>query len=99
MLLTLLVTVLSSPGTNHRLFLKSFFPFHYEYSQDVISIVTEIEYLLLQIKYFSDPTVAALQYIDVLEQKDLSQKQQFFCTLPDHLPSIPKVINSSAQEE
>ncbi|XP_014662009.1 PREDICTED: SCY1-like protein 2 [Priapulus caudatus] len=42
------------------------------------------------IKYFSDPVVAALQYIDVLEQKDLSQKQQFFSTLPHHLPSIPK---------
>ena len=41
---------------------------------------------------FSDPAVHALQFLDVINMKDPSQKTNFFRnTLPEVLPYIPRV--------
>jgi len=49
--------------------------------------------LLSSIKYFSDPVVHALQFLDVINMKDPGQKSQFYrCTLKEVLPSIPKKL-------
>lgn len=48
--------------------------------------------LLTLIKYFSDPAVHALQFLDVINMKDVSQKTNFYrVTLKDHLLYIPRV--------
>ncbi|GJQ76912.1 hypothetical protein Trydic_g15113 [Trypoxylus dichotomus] len=49
--------------------------------------------LLSLIKYFSDPAVHALQFIDVINMKDPSQKNHFLrSTLKEALPYIPKKL-------
>ncbi|XP_037085326.1 SCY1-like protein 2 isoform X2 [Pollicipes pollicipes] len=49
--------------------------------------------LLSLIKYFSDPAVHALQFLDVINMKDPSQKSNFFrITLPEVLPYIPRKL-------
>ncbi|XP_037077025.1 SCY1-like protein 2 [Pollicipes pollicipes] len=49
--------------------------------------------LLSLIKYFSDPAVHALQFLDVINMKDPSQKTNFFRnTLPEVLPYIPRKL-------
>ncbi|KAI9550555.1 hypothetical protein GHT06_005057 [Daphnia sinensis] len=49
--------------------------------------------LLSSIKFFSDPAVHALQFLDVINMKDPGQKSQFYrTTLKDILPSIPKKL-------
>lgn len=48
--------------------------------------------LLQLIKYFSDPAVHALQFLDVINMKDPTQKAHFYrSTLKDALPFIPRV--------
>ncbi|XP_045464200.1 SCY1-like protein 2 [Harmonia axyridis] len=47
--------------------------------------------LLTLIKYFSDPSVQALQFLDVINMKDPTQKAHFYrITLKEALPFIPK---------
>ncbi|XP_071054060.1 SCY1-like protein 2 isoform X2 [Onthophagus taurus] len=49
--------------------------------------------LLSLIKYFSDPAVHALQFLDVINMKDPSQKSHFYRnTLKEALPYIPKKL-------
>ncbi|XP_063239604.1 SCY1-like protein 2 [Bacillus rossius redtenbacheri] len=49
--------------------------------------------LLSLIKYFSDPAVHALQFLDVINMKDPSQKSHFYRnTLKDVLPYIPRKL-------
>ncbi|XP_069166584.1 SCY1-like protein 2 [Procambarus clarkii] len=49
--------------------------------------------LVALIKYFSDPTVQALQFLDVINMKDPSQKTHFYrTTLMEVLPHIPKKL-------
>ncbi len=48
--------------------------------------------LLALIKYFADPAVHTLQFLDVISMKDPSQKANFYRhQLKDVLPYIPKV--------
>ncbi|KAK6629258.1 hypothetical protein RUM43_003075 [Polyplax serrata] len=50
--------------------------------------------LLSLIKYFSDPAVHALQFLDVIKMKDPSQKSHFYRnTLKEMLPYIPKKLS------
>ncbi|GFS41166.1 SCY1-like protein 2, partial [Trichonephila inaurata madagascariensis] len=42
------------------------------------------------IKYFSDPSVHALQYLDVIQMKDSTHKMHFYHSLKAQLPGIPK---------
>ena len=45
--------------------------------------------------FFSDPAVHALQFLDVINMKDPSQKTNFFRnTLPEVLPYIPRVSST-----
>lgn len=45
-------------------------------------------------RLFSDPAVHALQFLDVINMKDPTQKAHFYRnTLKDALPNIPKVSN------
>ncbi|XP_057660574.1 SCY1-like protein 2 isoform X1 [Diorhabda carinulata] len=47
--------------------------------------------LLTLIKYFSDPALHALQFLDVINMKDPTQKSHFYrIALKDALPYIPK---------
>ncbi|XP_042216879.1 SCY1-like protein 2 [Homarus americanus] len=47
--------------------------------------------LVALIKYFSDPTVHALQFLDVINMKDPTQKTHFYrTTLMEVLPHIPQ---------
>ncbi|XP_046394764.1 SCY1-like protein 2 isoform X2 [Ischnura elegans] len=49
--------------------------------------------LLSLIKYFSDPAVQALQFLDVINMKDPTQKSHFYRnTLKDVLPYIPRKL-------
>ncbi|XP_044752941.1 SCY1-like protein 2 isoform X2 [Coccinella septempunctata] len=49
--------------------------------------------LLTLIKYFSDPSVHALQFLDVINMKDPTQKAHFYrITLKEALPFIPKKL-------
>ncbi|XP_070509672.1 SCY1-like protein 2 [Chironomus tepperi] len=49
--------------------------------------------LLQLIKYFSDPAVHALQFLDVINMKDPTQKAHFYrSTLKDALPFIPRKL-------
>ncbi|XP_068901377.1 SCY1-like protein 2 isoform X4 [Tenebrio molitor] len=49
--------------------------------------------LLTLIKYFSDPAVHALQFLDVINMKDPTQKAHFYRnTLKEALPFIPKKL-------
>ncbi|CAO1315978.1 unnamed protein product [Diamesa hyperborea] len=49
--------------------------------------------LLQLIKYFSDPAVHALQFLDVINMKDPTQKAHFYrSTLRDALPFIPRKL-------
>lgn len=49
--------------------------------------------LLSLIKYFSDPAVHALQFLDVINMKDPTQKGHFYRnTLKEALPFIPKKL-------
>lgn len=49
--------------------------------------------ILSVIKYFSDPAVQALQFLDVISMKDPSQKAQFFrTTLTQVFPYIPRKL-------
>ncbi|XP_076272847.1 SCY1-like protein bma isoform X2 [Rhynchophorus ferrugineus] len=49
--------------------------------------------LLVLIKYFDDPTVHALQFLDTIMMKDPTQKNHFYRnTLKDALPYIPKKL-------
>jgi len=44
------------------------------------------------IKFFQDPFVHALQFLDVSKMKDLHQKEHFYTTtLRELLPYMPKV--------
>ena len=48
--------------------------------------------VLSRIKYFSDPAVQALQYLDGIHSKDPKEKAQFFrTTLTEVFPLIPQV--------
>jgi len=48
--------------------------------------------LLALLKYFADPTVHSLQYLDVISMKDPTQKANFYRhQLKEVLPYIPKV--------
>lgn len=58
--------------------------------------------LLQLIKYFSDPAVHALQFLDVINMKDAPQKNNFYrTTLKDILLYIPRVsdLNFSSPDE
>ncbi|CAL1266831.1 unnamed protein product [Larinioides sclopetarius] len=44
------------------------------------------------IKYFSDPSVHALQYLDVIQMKDTTHKSHFYHSLKASLPGIPKKL-------
>ncbi|XP_055612281.1 SCY1-like protein 2 isoform X2 [Uranotaenia lowii] len=49
--------------------------------------------LLTLIKYFSDPAVQALQFLDVINMKDPTQKTHFYrSTLREVLPFIPRKL-------
>ncbi|CAL4073801.1 unnamed protein product, partial [Meganyctiphanes norvegica] len=49
--------------------------------------------LVALIKYFSDPVVHALQFLDVINMKDPTQKAHFYrATLTEMLPHIPKKL-------
>ncbi|XP_049828871.1 SCY1-like protein 2 [Schistocerca gregaria] len=49
--------------------------------------------LLSLIKYFSDPSVHALQFLDVINMKDPTQKSHFYRnTLKDVLPYVPRKL-------
>ncbi|XP_043463153.1 SCY1-like protein 2 isoform X1 [Leptopilina heterotoma] len=49
--------------------------------------------LLTLIKYFSDPSVYALQFLDVINMKDPTQKAHFYrTTLKEALPYIPRKL-------
>ncbi|XP_059216916.1 SCY1-like protein 2 isoform X2 [Stomoxys calcitrans] len=49
--------------------------------------------LLQLIKYFVDPAVNALKFLDVVNMKDTSQKSQFYkVTLMESMPLIPKKL-------
>ncbi|KAK8394763.1 hypothetical protein O3P69_005917 [Scylla paramamosain] len=49
--------------------------------------------LVALIKYFSDPVVQALQFLDVINMKDPTQKTHFYrTTLMEVLPVIPKKL-------
>ncbi|XP_066155262.1 SCY1-like protein 2 isoform X2 [Euwallacea fornicatus] len=49
--------------------------------------------LLMLLKYFDDPMVQALQYLDTIMMKDPTQKSHFYRnTLKDALPYIPKKL-------
>lgn len=50
-----------------------------------------IHNFLLQIKYFMDSGVHALQYLDVIQMKDSTHKSNFYHNLKGALSSIPKV--------
>ncbi|XP_033331768.1 SCY1-like protein bma isoform X2 [Megalopta genalis] len=48
---------------------------------------------MLQIKYFHDPSVQALQFLDVSEMKTVLQKEHFYtASLKEILPYIPKKL-------
>ena len=50
-----------------------------------------------QAPFFSDPAVHALQFLDVINMKDPSQKTNFFRnTLPEVLPYIPRVSHETS---
>ncbi|XP_067204009.1 SCY1-like protein 2 isoform X2 [Linepithema humile] len=49
--------------------------------------------VLTMIKFFGDPVVHALQFLDVSRMKDMHQKDHFFTTtLTDALPFVPRKI-------
>lgn len=49
-------------------------------------------HVLTMIKFFRDPIVHALQFLDVSKMKDVCQKEHFYTTtLRDTLPYLPKV--------
>ncbi|XP_063594283.1 SCY1-like protein 2 [Penaeus indicus] len=49
--------------------------------------------LVALIKYFSDPAVHALQFLDVINMKDPTQKSHFYrTTLMEVMPQIPKKL-------
>ncbi|XP_071541659.1 SCY1-like protein 2 isoform X3 [Panulirus ornatus] len=49
--------------------------------------------LVALIKYFSDPTVQALQFLDVINMKDPAQKTHFYrTTLMEVMPHIPQKL-------
>lgn len=48
-------------------------------------------FVSFQIKYFMDPAVHALQYLDVIQMKDTTHKSHFYHSLKGALISIPKV--------
>lgn len=55
--------------------------------------------LLALIKYFSDPPVHALQFLDVISMKDPTQKAHFYRhSLKEVLPYIPRVNSPMTQE-
>lgn len=48
--------------------------------------------VLTMIKFFQDPFVHALQFLDVSKMKDVHQKEHFYTTtLRELLPYMPKV--------
>jgi len=48
--------------------------------------------ILTMIKFFQDPFVHALQFLDVSKMKDVHQKEHFYTTtLRELLPYMPKV--------
>ncbi|XP_064624687.1 SCY1-like protein 2 isoform X10 [Lineus longissimus] len=44
------------------------------------------------LKYFSDPVVKCLQYLDVIEQSDMADRLEFYSGLPGIIPTIPKKV-------
>ncbi|XP_067120668.1 SCY1-like protein 2 isoform X3 [Centruroides vittatus] len=44
------------------------------------------------IKYFMDPAVHALQYLDVIQMKDSTHKSHFYHSLKGALPTIPRKL-------
>ncbi|KAL1518045.1 hypothetical protein ABEB36_001731 [Hypothenemus hampei] len=67
--------------------------------ESVVRLVTKdirqrpIAQLSMLIKYFEDPLVQALQYLDTIMMKDPTQKSHFYRnTLKDALPYIPKKL-------
>ncbi|CAM1318602.1 Uncharacterised protein g6973 [Pycnogonum litorale] len=44
------------------------------------------------IKYFYDPAVHALQYLDTIQMKDSAHKTQFYHSLKDTLPAVPRKL-------
>ncbi|KAM7294094.1 SCY1-like protein 2 [Ixodes scapularis] len=46
------------------------------------------------IKYFMDPAVHGLQYLDVIQMKDSTHKSHFYHSLKTALPNIPKLEGS-----
>lgn len=54
-------------------------------------------HILSMIKFFRDPLVHALQFLDVSKMKDLQQKEHFYTTtLRELLPYMPRVSNNIA---
>ncbi|XP_022253725.1 SCY1-like protein 2 [Limulus polyphemus] len=44
------------------------------------------------IKYFNDPSIHALQYLDVIQMKDSTHKSHFYHSLKGALPNIPRKL-------
>ncbi|XP_022248473.1 SCY1-like protein 2 [Limulus polyphemus] len=44
------------------------------------------------IKYFNDPSIHALQYLDVIQMKDSTHKSHFYHSLKGVLPNIPRKL-------
>ncbi|XP_076329759.1 SCY1-like protein 2 [Tachypleus tridentatus] len=44
------------------------------------------------IKYFTDPSIHALQYLDVIQMKDSTHKSHFYHSLKGALPNIPRKL-------
>ncbi|XP_074643390.1 SCY1-like protein 2 [Tubulanus polymorphus] len=44
------------------------------------------------LKYFNDPVVSCIQVLDVIDQTDMTQRTEFFASLPALVPEIPKKI-------
>ncbi len=67
--------------------------------QEVVASLVNVDtrrrsstHFISTIRYFSDPAVQALQFLDVIAMKDPSQKAQFFrTTLTEVFPFIPRV--------
>lgn len=60
--------------------------------QPIHKSIDNIFLVTLQIAYFDDPLIRALNYFESLMQMDNNQKMQFFKTLPAILPRFDKVI-------
>ena len=92
--LVVLPQLINQPVTGHSMSICSILLL---YSKDPASRPTA--QLLTLIKYFSDPAVHALQFLDVINMKDVSQKTNFYrVTLKDHLLYIPRVSNGATLE-